>query len=510
MYLTQALHRNVQQHPDAPCTIFGARVRSHTESMDRVARLAAGLKGLGVARGDRVAILALNSDYYHEFLCAVPWADAVFVPVNTRWSAAEIAYSLQEAEVHVLFVDDSHLGLVLELRQRCPGLESIVFVGEGAAPEGLVGFNALVDTHDPVPDAQRRGDEIAALFYTGGTTGTPKGVMLSHRNLLTSALGTLAYDFLPHGGRLLHAAPMFHLADLAVWVAQSALGGSHVIVVGFEPGAVLQAIAEHKVEAALLVPTMIQMLVDDPRVGDHDLRSLTHLIYGASPISEAVLARARKVFGTARFTQLYGMTEISPVATVLPDKCHDDPRLRRSAGIAAPHSLVKIVDPMGQEVERGVVGEICVSGDHVMLGYWKKPEETAAAVRDGWMHTGDGGYMDGQGFVFIADRIKDMIITGGENVYSVEVENVVAEHPAVASCAVIGVPDEEWGERVHAVVVLVPGAELTRDELRAHCRAEIAAYKCPRTLEIVPALPLSGAGKILKRELRRQHQEDGA
>jgi acyl-CoA synthetase (AMP-forming)/AMP-acid ligase II len=250
------------------------------------------------------------------------------------------------------------------------------------------------------------------------------------------------------------------------------------------------------------------MLVDDPGVADNDMSSLVHLVYGASPISEAVLERARKVFPAAGFTQAYGMTELSPCATLLTPADHDDPALHRSAGRAAPHVEVRIVDPNDIEVGRGEVGEIVVRGDNVMLGYWNRPEDTAAAVRDGWMHTGDGGRMDENGYVFIVDRIKDMIITGGENVYSAEVENALASHPAVAACAVIGVPDSDWGERVHAVVVLLPGQQATGDEIRAHCKTLIAGYKAPRSVDFVDALPLSGAGKILKRELRMQYWDD--
>jgi acyl-CoA synthetase (AMP-forming)/AMP-acid ligase II len=269
---------------------------------------------------------------------------------------------------------------------------------------------------------------------------------------------------------------------------------------------VLQAIEDHRIKQALLVPTMIQMLVDHPEAQRHDLSSMESLIYGASPISEAVLDRARKVFTGTAFTQAYGMTELSPTTTILTDADHDDPVLRRSAGRAAPYARVKIVDENGDEVPRGTVGEIVAAGDHVILGYWKQPEATAEAVRAGWMHTGDGGYMDERGYVYVVDRIKDMIISGGENVYSIEVENVVARHPAIAQVAVIGVPDEIWGERVHAVVTLAPGSALDLDELRDFCKQDIAGYKAPRSLEIVEQLPLSGAGKILKRTLRAQYQ----
>jgi acyl-CoA synthetase (AMP-forming)/AMP-acid ligase II len=283
------------------------------------------------------------------------------------------------------------------------------------------------------------------------------------------------------------------------------LGGSHVFLPAFDPVETMAAIAEHQVADILLVPTMIQMIVDHPEVGAYDLSCLQNLTYGASPIAETLLLRARKVFSSAAFTQAYGMTELSPAATLLLDEDHADPVRRRSAGRAAPHVLVKIVDADGNEAPRGTIGEIVVQGENVMVGYWAKPTETAAAVQDGWMHTGDGGYMDEDGFVYIADRIKDMIISGGENVYSVEVENAVAKHPAVAQCAVIGVADADWGERVHAVVCLVAGATLELDELRTHCKQEIAGYKVPRSMDIVDSFPMSGAGKILKRDLREKY-----
>jgi acyl-CoA synthetase (AMP-forming)/AMP-acid ligase II len=295
---------------------------------------------------------------------------------------------------------------------------------------------------------------------------------------------------------------MFHLADGAAWTARNCLGGTHVMVAGFTPAGVAAAIEAHRVTEVLLVPTMIQMLVDDPACADADLSSLRHLLYGASPISEAVLERAAKRLPTVEFTQAYGMTELSPVATLLGPAEHGVERLRRSAGRAAPHAEVRIVDPDDNEVPTGATGEIVCRGGHVMLGYWKRPQETAAALRGGWMHSGDGGYLDADGYLFVVDRIKDMIVSGGENVYSAEVENALAAHPGVAACAVIGVPDEQWGERVHAVVVRAPGTTATEDELRDHVRALIASYKTPRSVEFVEALPLSGAGKVLKRELR--------
>jgi acyl-CoA synthetase (AMP-forming)/AMP-acid ligase II len=305
---------------------------------------------------------------------------------------------------------------------------------------------------------------------------------------------------------LLHAAPMFHLADLAAWNFGMLTGSTHVIVPSFTPAAVAEVIARYGITDVLLVPTMIQLLVDSPEAADADLSSVRRIMYGASPISAAVLKRARARLTNAAFSQGYGMSELAGLATILTDDDHRDPSLAGSCGRAAAHCEVRIVDPSGNELPRGEVGEIVAWGDHVMDGYWGEPDETAAALRGGWMHTGDGGYMDSRGYVFIVDRLKDMIITGGENVFSIEVENALASHPAVAQAAVVGVPDEQWGERVHAVIVTRPGSTVTLEALQDHCRQHIAGYKVPRSGTFADALPVSGAGKILKSQLRAQFQ----
>ncbi|RFU21192.1 acyl-CoA synthetase [Geodermatophilus marinus] len=507
MYLTQGLHRAVQQRPDAPATIDGSRTRTHAESVDRIARLAGALRGLGVEDGARAAVLALNSDRYHEWLAATLWAGGVVVPVNFRWSVPEIADSLDEVGATVLAVDDLFAPMVPALRQTVPGLAHVVHLGDGATPEGTRPVEELLGGSGPVEDARRGGEDLAGVFYTGGTTGRSKGVMLSHRNLLTAIMGGLAISEPVETSVYLHAAPMFHLADFSMWVTEVVAGGTHVMIPAFDPVAVMQAVQAHGVTDLLLVPTMVQLVVDHPALDEHDLTSVRRVLYGASPMSEALLGRAMKALPNARFLQAYGMTELAPSATLLTPTDHEHPVHRRSVGRAAPHTEVRIVGPDDRELPRGEVGEIVVSGGNVMLGYWHRPEQTAEALRGGWMHTGDAGWMDDEGYVYLTDRIKDMIISGGENVYSVEVESVLAQHPSVATCAVIGVPDETWGERVHAVVVPVPGATPTLQELHDFCTERIAGYKVPRSVEVVDGLPLSAAGKVLKRELRRPYWE---
>lgn len=507
MYVTQGLHRAVQRHPDAIATVCAGRVHTHAESVRRIARLAAALRELGVHDGARAAVLAFNSDRYLEFLAATLWAGGVVVPVNLRWSVAEIADSLIEVGARLLVVDDAFVGHAEDIRTRHSGLTHVVHAGDGPTPDGLHAFEALIAAHQPVEDARRSGTDLAGVFYTGGTTGRAKGVMLSHANLLTSALGWLATgDLLGEDAVYLHAAPMFHVADIAFWTAVVVRGGRHVIIPGFEPVAVFAAVAEHRVTDLFLVPTMVQLVADHPRVGDYDLGSVERVAYAGSPMSGAVLDRAIKALPGARFASAYGMTELAPIATVLSPADHEDPVRRRSVGRAAPHAEVRVVSPDDVELARGHAGEVVVRGGHVMLGYWDRPTETAEALRGDWMHTGDGGFMDDDGYVHLTDRIKDMIITGGENVYSVEVENVLCQHPAVAAAAVIGVPDDVWGERVHAVVVPSAGRTVTLDELSGFCKQRIAGYKTPRSLQVVDTLPLSAAGKVLKRELRRTYR----
>ena len=512
MHLSQCINRAVQLNPQGLATVFGERTHTWVEFKDRVARLAQGLKSVGVKDNDRVAILALNSDRYLEYFFGVPWAGGMVVPINTRLAPPEIIFTLNDSETKVLVVDDAFVDMLPALKGKMDSVTTIIFSGEGKIPEGCVSYEELIKNNEPAEDADRGGEDLAGLFYTGGTTGRSKGVMLSHDNLLTNALNIINASKIDAEVIYLHAAPMFHLADCASTFAVTLAGGGHSFISKFEPKETLKAIVRDKVTNCLLVPTMVNMLVNFPGFDKYDISGLQRVLYGASPMPEAVLIKAMKLMPNCKFMQAYGMTETSPLITFLDDQYHtqEGPHAGRlkSAGHAAVAVELKIADENDNEVARGGVGEVLTRGPHVMKGYWKMEELTNETLRGGWMHTADMGYMDDNGFIYIVDRSKDMIISGGENVYSTETENAIYQHPAVQECAVIGIPHEEWGEQVHAVIVLHEGQSLTQDELKKHCSELIAGYKCPRSVTFQKELlPVSGAGKILKTEIRKPFWE---
>jgi long-chain acyl-CoA synthetase len=510
-YLTQGLRRAVQVNRNGIATIDGSRKRTWSEVADRVARFAGALRDLGLQPGARVAIYALNSDRYFELHYAVPWAGGALMPVNMRLAQPEVRYILEDSGADILIIDDACVALLADAPLPS-SIKTVIHLGDGAAPRGWHSYEELIARTSPAPDADRHDDDLAGIFYTGGSTGQSKGVMLSHANLVANAVNAILLIGYDKSSVYLHAAPMFHLTDGMSTYSLTMVGGTHAFIPKFDTLECLKALDTHRVTNICLVPTMIGMMLNHPEMGRFKLDALRQIQFGASPMPEATLRRAIEFWPDIKLVHGWGMTEISPLGTMLPHEWRN-PKIAgdrlRSCGQSPPNCEVRIVDEADNEVPRGTIGELCIRGPIVMQGYWNKPKETAAALRNGWMHSGDAAYMDEDGFVYIVDRVKDMIISGGENVYSNEVENVISVIPGVAEVAVIGVPDERWGERVHAVVVPRPGAALTEESIRDACRKSIAGYKVPRSIEFrSEPLPLSAAGKVLKRAKREPYWRD--
>lgn len=498
--LTSGLRSAARQAPTRPATIDGVRLRDWRTIAARCRARGAHLLRRGLRPGDRVALLGVNSDAYFEAMFACLWAGLVIVPLNRWWSDAELAFAMADSGAAAVLADPDQMDRVSP-RGQDAAWALFDLREDGFAPHG--GDEDLI----PPADRKKQSSRCAAIFYTGGTTGTPKGVVLSGSNLWAGAqmVGTAAG--LSAGARYLHAAPMFHLADAAMAFAVSLHGGAHVFVPAFEPAAVLAAIAAHEVTHVLLVPTMISRLIEHPDFDPAAFASVRRLIYGAAPMPLALLERLQVLLPQVGLVQAYGQTELSPVATVLGPEDHvralSEPRVRNSAGKPVAGVELKIVDADLREAAGGVIGQIAVRGPNATAGYWRRETETGQTVVNGWVMTGDLGFLDEEGFLHVVDRCKDMIISGGENVYSAEVENAISSHPDILECAVIAAPDPDLVERVHAVVVLRDGAVCDAATLRAHCRERIAGYKCPRTVEFRrEPLPKSAAGKILKSELR--------
>lgn len=514
MYCTQALRRAALIAPDREATVCGPRRQTYTKLYNRVARLANALKQSDVATGDRIGILALNSDRYFEAFFAVPFSGGVLVPLNIRWSVVEILYSLRDSGTTTLLVDDTFVSVAQAIQAEATSVVQFVYMGDGATPDGMLNYEALIASAGPAEDAMRGNDDLFAIMYTGGTTGFPKGVMLSHTNFYSSCLSAVGgFQFNAYPVRYLHAAPMFHVADAAMSFANVISAGTHIFIPAFAPDGVVNAIAEHGVTDTLLVPTMISLMLEHDAFRKADIRSLKKIVYGASPMPEGTLQKALAQLPEVAFYQAYGQTELAPLGAVLTPEYHvfDGPLAGKTRSAGRPSYImdVKIVGPEGHALPIGEVGEIAMRGPNCMLGYWNKPEQTERALVDGWVMTGDAGYLDQDGFLFLVDRVKDMIVTGGENVFSAEVESALSQHPAVNEAVVIGIPSDHWGEAVHAIVRLMPGQDATEDDIIAFCQQLIAGYKCPRSVEFrEDPFPMTGAGKLRKIDLRTPFWEN--
>jgi acyl-CoA synthetase (AMP-forming)/AMP-acid ligase II len=462
----------------------------------RIARLAGGLRQQGFQCGDHVAILATNSPVYFEMMFAVWWLGGILVPINTRLAPEEIGYIVEHSQSRFFVVDEA----MQVLAQRCEIPASVQRISLDS--ENLK--NILMS--EPITDASPEFESLAGIFYTGGTTGMPKGVELTHRNFAFAAMGMLRDLQCDEHSVYLHASPMFHLADFGTGMGVTLAAGGHSFLARFTPEDFYQRLRDECVTHVQLVPTMIASVLDAPCRDDDLLSRIRCISYGAAPISKALLERALKGFPNARIHQFYGMTEVCGASVMLGPQWHvlDGPRAGKlsSAGRVLPGFELRIADDQGHALAVGQVGEIQMKGPAVMRGYWRSPEQTQQVLVDGWLKSGDAAYLDEEGFVHIVDRLKDMIISGGENIYCSEVENALSQHPAVQASAVVGIPDEQWGEKVHAVVVLRQDAQVTFEALEKHCRKHIASYKVPRSYEFVAALPLSAVGKVQKKVLK--------
>lgn len=492
-----------RSQPDAPAlTVAGA---SLTETMTYAElnrssnRVGNALVGLGVSGGDRVAHVGRNRIGYAALLYGASKIRASLVGHSWRLTPGELAPLLADSRPVVIIADDEFEAGV-ETALKSSGVEATVVSGDD-----IDGW-ASADARDPGADPA--GDDVALIFYTSGTTGVPKGVCLSVRAIANNLHRPAPWAMRPHATVLI-CSPMFHTAGTG-WLYLSGFHGAHSLVLRDPgPAAILDAIAEHRAAQALLVPTVIQMVLDEPALPDADLSSLETLVYGASPISPSVLARAIEAF-RCDFVQAYGMTETGGPITYLQAEDHDptdaNGRLR-SAGRPAPGVEVQVVDPdTGDPRPPGGFGEVWTRSDQQMTGYLNRPAATTATLTpDGWLRTGDGGYIDDDGYLFLTDRLSDVIVTGAENVYPVEVERVLSIHPSIAEATVVGVPNERWGETVHAVVVAVPGRTIDDVDVIEWCRVRLAHFKAPTAVTVVDALPKNPAGKVLRRVVRQRY-----
>lgn len=491
---------------DRAAFVFGGQVTSYSEADLRVRALASSLRELGLERGDRVAVLLSNCPQLLESYFATWQAGGCVVPLNPRFRAEEVAYHVEDSGARTVVFGEAFRESIGEI---APRLSAKRFVCVGNPLPGQLAYDALVENQPPASPAgvDVSDDEPAWLFYTSGTTGRPKGAILSHGNLTFVAVGWLA-DLVPLGTDDvgLHAAPLAHGAGFHA-LALTLKGCTQVIssLDRFDPAAFCAAVQKHRVTNTWLVPTQIKRLLGYEDLGKWDLSSLRWVVYGGAPMYLADLEQALRRLGRI-FVQLYGQGESPMTIACLPREQHalEGPEANRllSCGRARSGMEVRILDAGGCELPRGQQGEICVRGPAVMKGYWHRPEATAETLRQGWLHTGDLGVMDEHGYLFILDRSKDMIISGGENVYPREVEETLMQHPSVLEACVFGVPHELWGEAVKAFVVLKPGDRASEDEILAFTHARIAAYKNPKSIEFVSGLPRNAYGKVLRREIR--------
>lgn len=502
MTLGELLRRRAAVHPDRDAIIVGDERISYRETDRRANRVANGLLAAGMKPGARIALLDKNDANYLELQFGCAKAGMVLVPINWRLAPPEVRFIVKDAESAMLLYGPDFASIVDAIKGE---LGNIPLMPLGVTSRD--GYAAWRDRQsDAEPQTGTTPDDTVLQLYTSGTTGRAKGVQLCARGLLVSIPALEQIGVSRDDDIYLLPMPFFHIGGSAMAILAIATGCPSVVIRDLDPRVLLEAIATHRVSIMFLVPAVILFMLNVPSVSEIDLSSLRLILYGGSPIPVALLKRAMAVFKCG-FGQCYGMTEAHGTITYLSTEDHDPDNAARlkSCGRAIPDVEMRVVDANGVEVPDGTVGEIVCRTVKVMSGYWHRPEENARAIRAGWFHTGDAGYRDAAGYYYIHDRVKDMIVSGGENIYPAEVENALYGHPAIQDVAVIGVPDDQWGESVKACVVLKPGATATADELVAFARTRIGGFKVPRSVDFTNELPRNATGKFLKRILREPY-----
>jgi fatty-acyl-CoA synthase len=505
-----------QQYPGRAAVVCNDDRFTYTQFAERTARLAGALRQAGIKPGDRVAFLSTNCHRLLEAYYGVLEAGAVLLPLNIRLAPSELAYILDEAGATILFVEKQFLGAVDSFRKDIPSVR--IFCQLDGAPEAPWlaphNYESLLDAATPYRSDINSIDEnaLAEIFYTSGTSANPKGVMLTHRNLYLHALHVCLAFQIENGAIELHTIPLFHANGWGIAHFLTLLGGKHVMIQRFDSKEVFRLIEKERVQACSLVPIMATALVNCPERRNYDLSSLRRIVIGGAASSPTLIREVEEQLGCECYSG-YGLTETCPALSLSPTKpelnWEGEQRYAGQAmtGYAIPGVEMRVVDLNDEDVpaDGKVIGEIIVRGDGVMQGYWRQPEASAEALRGGWFHTGDMATLNEDGYFLIVDRKKDIIVTGGENVSSLEVEKAILAHPAVLEAAVIPVPDEKWGEVPRALVVLKPGAAATESDLIEFCRSRLAHYKCPRSFDFVASLPKTATGKILKKHLRKEY-----
>jgi feruloyl-CoA synthase len=498
------LAQNARNFPERFAIECEGRTYTYGEFNTSVNRLAHGLINLGVKKGDKVAILMKNSDFFMISFFAAAKIGAVVVPVNFRLTADEVHYIFSQSDT-VLVMSDPEFEETVSNAKQGTGIQNVIIAGNAAGEENL-SFDSILSNQESEPDIEISGQDDLEILYTSGTTGKPKGALFDHERIFKVSLTMLVNMELKKDERFLHLAPLFHSAQLNLFmIAGVLLGGRHYIHRDFHPVHALEAIQKHRITHLFAVPAMYNFMLQVPNVSEFDLSSIRRCGYGAAPMPPELVRKSIAAFKTDRFFNLCGLTEAGPGGIFLDPEGHEQ-HLGKS-GKAGFLTEARVVNESGENIKPGEVGEFILKSETIMKEYYKKTEETNAAIKNDWLYTGDLATIDDEGYITIVDRKKDMIISGGENVYSAEVEVILYEHPAIIDAAIIGLPDEVWGEAVTAIVVVKEGAVIDEQEIIRFCRQKLAGYKVPRRIFIEKQLPRNASGKILKYQLREKMNE---